>query len=172
MKNLTFENRFFAAVLFSLLIAFIAMIFSCCAKPAERVIRSVSPAVFRFQPEYNYLIDNVAVNIDSSGNVTRFTDPYDNRWARPNGYVYSEQIEWQNLYFTDLTIKQQFDFPRIYGFQMPEDTLKAHAIFKANDVISLFYQLHEISGSNYTVEQIDWFIESGQLDKRAKRMKP
>lgn len=170
MKNFNTESKIVIAALFVAIVAIILIMFSCCSKPAERVIRSVSPAVFMFQPEYNYLIDNVAVNIDSAGNVTRFTDPYDNRWTRPNGYIYSEQIKCENLYFTDLTMKQQFDYSRIYGEQMPDDTLISH-IFCNDSVIEVFYQVYDWYGGQITVEMIDFWIESGQLNQYAKKVK-
>ena len=171
MSDLT-AKQFKRAAIFVAIVFLLVALLGCESEPAERVIRSSRPAIFKFKPGNEYLIDHVAINFNSLGVVTGYTDPYDNRWARPNTYVYAEQIQWGHLYFADITMKQQFDYARIYGCPMPADTIIAHIVAAADSVMPIFYQAHERSGPGpYTVEFFDLAIETGQLSKYVENMK-
>lgn len=169
MSDLT-AKQFKKAAIFVAIVILLVAVFSC-SKPAERVIRSGQPAIFKFKPGYDYFIDYAALNFNSLLQVTNVTDPYDNRWARPNLYVYAEQIQWGHLYFTDITQKAQFDYGRIYGCPMPVDTLIAHIVADADTLMSCYYQAYQVYGGNYTVEQFDFWIENNELPLHAEKLK-
>ena len=167
-----FENRFFAAAFFAGMLIFVIMIFSCCeSEPAERVIRSQTAGILKFKPEWQHLEDNIVLQLDSSGKVINYTNADDNRWYRPNGFTYSEQISWAKPYFTDLFLKYDFDYIRIYGCKVPLDTLAAHIIADDSVLIAQYVTIERSGGEQFTVELFDAWIQSGEFAKYVVKYK-
>lgn len=173
MKPL-FKNTLFmlaGAYLFGLLLLAILNFTGCKSDPAPRIIRTSNPGILKFQPKYDFLAWNIAVELDSTGKVINFTTEDDNRWPRTNGFMYSEQISWKNPYFTDLPLKYMVDYPIMYGCQIPMDTLAAH-IVAGDSILIAQYIAYTPYGAMYTVEQFDWWIEEGELEYHAEKVKP
>lgn len=162
MKNLNFENRFFAAVLFSLLIAFILIMFSCCkSEPAERILNNDTIAIYKL--ENDSLDDYICIFYDTTTKTYYgCTNEMDNRYERPNGFCYSEQIRYENCYFTKVRMKQYFDYKQEYGCAMPDSMLIDAAILENKFVV--FYEMTGLMGKKWTVEFCDGLIKSGNLE--------
>lgn len=169
LKNLTFLLA--GAYLFGLLILAIMLSFTGCqSDPAPRIIRTSNPGILKFQPSYDNLSWNIVVQMDNTGKVTNYTTEDDNRWPRTNGFMYSEQISWAKPYFTDLPLKYLVDYRIINGCSTPLDTLAAH-IVAGDSILIAQYIAYTPYGAMYTVENFDWWIEYGELEFHAEKIK-
>ena len=159
------------AYLAGLLIIALLNLSSCESDPAPRIIRTINPGILKFKPQFQEYADNIVVQLDSSGKVINYTNSDDNRWTRPNGFTYAEQISWAKPYFTDLVLKYDADYPRIYGCKVPLDTLLAH-ITASDTILQVQYVVHERSGGEqFTVELFDAWIASSDFGKYVLKFK-
>lgn len=161
MKNINIESRIFVAAMFVALVCLILSLFCCCeSEPAERVLRNDTIAIYKLT---NDTLDNyICINYDTAtGTYFGCTDEMDNRYERPNGFCYSEQIRYKNCYFTTVRMKQYFDYKREFGCNMPDSMLINRAIFV--NQFTVFYEMTGLMGGNWTVEFCDGMISSGNL---------
>ena len=161
MKKLNCESRLLAAFLFVLIVATVVFFFSSCEKEqhANRYLLNDTVSVFILTDDT--LSNYIYIQIDTvTGELISRTNDYDSRYTRPNGFTYSEQIRYGNGYFTTVSMKAAFDYRRIYGCNISNDSLIKCRIGK--DCFVSFYQLTGYT-ERYYVELLDDWISKGYL---------
>lgn len=169
MKNINIKSRIFIAALFFFIVAVIVFAFTSCeSEPAERILNNDTISIYQLE---NDTLDNyICIFYDTATkNYYGCTNEMDSRYERPNGFCYSDQIRYDNCYFTTVRMKQYHDYKQEYGCNMPDSMLIQSAIFENKFVV--FYEMTGLLGRSWTVEFCDGLISSGNLEAYGNKRK-
>lgn len=152
LKNLSFA---LAGAYLGMLIILSIILISGCKKEIDTKHLIGASELTLFKLKDSTLWNNTTVEIDSQWHVLCICSA-DQRWKLNQGYILSRNVSFSN-YFTLVPLNQAVE--DINPFVIREDPFTS------------FYILPQMYGGQYSIELINWWIEIGEIEQHAKKIK-